>query len=119
KADDGSYPPPGLPASRRVAARIARVTYFMADSLWLGTSHTRTPRIDRRARRQHYTPLRSCRCCRVCAGGGPDHQPEGRLRAPRFTERDRQAVLTALCRGLRRARSEGGDQSIWDRFDAS
>jgi hypothetical protein len=53
------------------------VTYFMADSLWLGTSHTRTPRIDWRARRQHYTPLRSCRCCRVCAGGGPDHRPEG------------------------------------------
>jgi hypothetical protein len=53
------------------------VTYFMVDSLWLDTGHTRTPRIDRRVRRQHYTPLPSCRCYRVCAGGGPDHQPEG------------------------------------------
>jgi hypothetical protein len=45
---------PAFQPAEGLRARIARVTYFMADSLWLGTSHTRTPRIDRRVRRQHY-----------------------------------------------------------------
>jgi hypothetical protein len=52
------------------------VTYFMAHSLWLGTSHTRTPRIDRGSGASTIH-LWSCRCYRVCAGGEPDHQPEG------------------------------------------